>query len=1099
MALLSAKFLGQFQVTLDGAPVHGWRYDKVRALLAYLMLEANRPHTRDQLAALLWPDSPDAAARKSLRQALTHLRVAIDDKSAVPPFLLITRESIQFNPASRYELDAAVFWAIIDACDSHPHQHVQRCPACTERLAQAAALYQGDLWAGFSLPSSLPFEEWLSGARERLRLDAIDALGHLAAAYAHSRNDDAAIQTARRQLALDPWHEDAYRLLMRLLAQRGQRTAALAEYERCRRVLAEELGIEPSQETTTLYEQIRRETGGLGKQQEVETAVAAGRDEIATLIPTPLTALIGRDGDVTAVTDLLRRDGVRLLTLLGPPGIGKTRLALQVGQAMQADFQGNIFFVDLTAINDPALAPVAIARSLGFSVGRKKAAPLTRLARELQNKRALLILDNFEQVLEAATAVLDLLHACSQLKILVTSRAPLRLRGEQRYLLAPLPLPSFPHLPELADLMQNPAVALFVTRAQAVMPTFTLTSENAAAIAAICARVDGLPLAIELAAARVRLLPPPLLLRRLQDATGGALRLLQDGARGATQQHQTLQGAIGWSHNLLPENIKLIFARLGVFANGFSLEAAEAICQVGHISLHVLAGIETLLDQSLIQQIEISQNDYRFIMMQTIREFALEQLAERGESALLQQHHADYFVTFAKMAEEELPGKQHDEWLNRIEQEMDNLRSALTWTIAQSPEQGLELAVALFPFWHSRAYLQEGRLWLERALASANANTPTRARALAAASLMAQRLGDYEPAAAWAEASVALSRQLGDQAALAYALNNLSIVLMSQGDNTAAKQVSQESLELCEALSDQVGIHRALMVLGQVALHEDRLNTARHALENSLSFWRQHGDRKNAVLCLVNLARMYMMRGEYAVVASNIEEAVRLSRQLGDRHWELMASWTLGEVALRQGEYDQAAARWRACLVQARELGDRYFTAITLSKMGLLSLYIQDFVAAEGFLQESLDLARTIGSRWCLADVFANLGFAASLGQDFSQAETLLQESLRLFVAQGEWADAVFVLERLVQVLAALEKSAQAAMLLGATTAWRLLTGEPLPPNNVAEHEQTMGILRQQLGETAFSSAWVAGQEMSVQQAVEIGLGENGLWINGRQ
>lgn len=1090
MALLSANFLGQFQVTLDGVPVHGWRYDKVRALLAYLLLEADLAHTRDKLAALLWPDSPDAAARKSLRQALTHLRVAIEDETADPPFLLITRDSIQFNPASRYELDAAVFAALMVACESHPHQNVQRCAACAERLAQAAALYQGDLLAGFSLPSSLPFEEWLSGARERLRLYAIDALGHLAAAYAHSHNDDAAMQTARRQLTLDPWHEGAYRLLMHLLAQRGQRTAALAEYERCRRVLAEELGIEPSQETTALYERIRRETGNLGQRQEVETPMAAGSVGITAVIPTPLTELIGRDGDVTAVSELLRRDGVRLLTLLGPPGIGKTRLALQVGQVLQADFQGNVYFVDLTAINDPALAPVAIARSLGFPVERKKAAPLTRLARELQNKRALLILDNFEQVLEAATAVLDLLHACPQLKILVTSRAPLRLRGEQRYPLSPLPLPVLAHLPELAALLQNPAVALFVARSQAVMPTFTLTPENAAPIAAICARVDGLPLAIELAAARVRLLPPPLLLQRLQDATGGVLRLLQDDARSATQQHQTLQEAIGWSYSLLPENLKLIFARLSVFANGFSLEAAEAICQVGHISLNVLAGIEALLDQSLLQQIENSPNDYRFIMLQTIREFALEQLAERGENALLHQHHADYFVTFAKMAEEELPGR-HDVWLNRIEQEMDNLRGALTWTIAQSPEQGLELAAALFPFWHSRAYLQEGRLWLERALASANATTSTRARALAAASLMAQRLGDYEPAAAWAAAGVALSRQLEDQESLAYALNNLSIVLMSQGDNAVAKQVAQESLWLCEALGDQAGIHRALMVLGQVALHEDRLDTARHALETSLSFWRQYGDRKNAVLCLVNLARMHMMRGEYAVVASFIDEAVRLSRQLGDRHWELMAFWTLGEVALRQGEYDRAAAQWRACLSQARELGDRYFAAITLSKMGLLALYSQDFAAADRLFQESLDLARSIGARWCLADVLANMGFAASLRQDFSQAEALLQESLRLFAAQGERADTVFVLERLVQVMAALGKSAQAAMLLGATTAWRLVTGEPLPPHNVAEHKQAMAILQQQLGETAFSGAWAAGQEMSVQQAVEVSLGEN--------
>lgn len=1091
MAHLSAKFLGQFQVTQDGAPVLGWRYDKVRALLVYLILEAERVHARDKLAALLWPDSPDAAARKSLRQALTHLRAAIGDEMATPPFLFISRDSIQINPASRFESDVASFLALLAACESHAHEIVETCAVCTERLAQAASLYQGDLLAGFSLPSSLPFEEWLLATRERLRLLAIDALGLLAAAYAHSRNEDAALQTARRQLALDPWHEGAYRLLMRLLAQRGQRTAALAEYERCRRVLAEELGIEPSQETTALYERIRRETGSLIR-REMETPPAISGGKTVAAIPTPLTELIGREAEITAVSDLLRRDGIRLLTLLGPPGIGKTRLALQVARVMEADFQGNVFFVDLTAINDPALAPVAIARSLGFTGGRKKAAPLTRLARELQNKRALLILDNFEQVLASATAVLDLLHSCPQLKILVTSRAPLRLRGEQRYPLAPLPLPTLTRLPEPAALIHNPAVALFVARSQAVVPNFTLTPDNAAAIAAICVRVDGLPLAIELAAARARLLPPPLLLRRLQDATGGILHLLQDGALGNARQNQTLQEAIGWSYNLLPENLQLVFARLGVFANGFSLEAAEAVCQVGHVPLDVLASIEALLDHSLLQQGESIQGDYRFFMLQTIREFALEQLTRRGEHDLLHQRHADYFVTFAKMVEEELPGRQHDMWLNRIEQEMDNLRGALNWTIAQSPEQGLHLAVALFPFWHSRAYLQEGRLWLERALAAAEAETPTRARALAAASLLAQRLGDLGLAASWAESSVSLSRRLGDDVALAYALNNWSIVLISQGDNAAAQQVAQESLALCETLGDQVGIHRAFMVLGQAALHEDRLDEARHALETSLTFWQQTGDRKNAVLCLVNLARMHMMRGEYDLVSSLIEEAIRLSRQLGDRHWEMIASWTLGEVALRQGEYERSASQWQALLTQARELGDRYFTAITLSKLGLLALYDRDFATADGHFQESLGLARGIGAKWCLADVTANLGYAASLRQDYVQAEKLLQESLRLFAAQGEWADSVAVLEKLAQVLSGMGQGTRAATLLGSVAAWRQAKGEPMPPNGVNEYHQVLQQLRQSLGEYTFFAAWARGHELAIQQAVEIGLGEGG-------
>lgn len=1022
---LSLRLFGQFQVRIDDAPIVGWRYDKVRALLVYLVLENGRSHPRDQLAALLWPGSPDAAARKSLRQALTHLRAILGDETAVPPFLLVSRDAIQFNPASPHSVDANEFARLLAACERHPHAAPDRCAECAARLAEAVTLYQGDLLPAFALPNSLPFDEWLLTMRERLRLQAIDALGRLSAAYVHSGNDEAALQTARRQLALDPWHEAAYRLLMRLLAQRGQRTAALAEYERCRRVLAEELGVEPSRETAVLYEQIRRQTETPSPPEPAPTA------------PAPLTPLLGREQEMSAAQTLLRQDAVRLLTLLGPPGVGKTRLALQIAQAMEAEFGGYRFFVDLAAISDPELVPVAIARSLGFVGEPGQSASLVRLQRELQEKRALLVLDNFEQVLAAATAVLDLLHACPRLKILVTSRAPLRLRGEQRYPLAPLPLPDPAPLPDPERLAQNPAIALFLDRAQAVMPTFALNQENAAAITAVCQRLDGLPLALELAAARVRLLPPHLLLQRLDSAAGAAFHLLQDRAQGAARQHQTLQEAIHWSYDLLHDDQKRLFARLSVFASGFTWEAAEAVCQHGHLTLDILGGMEALLDNSLIQPDETASGGGRFAMLQTIREYAQARLAEWAESDLLRQRHADYFLTFAKIAEMGQPRAHQDEWLNRIEQEQDNLRSALAWTIEQSPEQGLELAVALFPFWHNRAFLREGRLWLERALAEETAVSPIRARALAAASLLAQRQGDIGPAAALGEAGVAISRQLADPATLAYALNNLSIVRMFQGENAAAWRMAQESLELAQSVPDSVGVHRALMVIGQVALNKDRLGEARQALADSLAFWRQIGERKNMILCLVNLGRVHLARGEVTAVAPLITEAISLSQQLGDRHWEMMATWTLADLRQQQGQHKLATTLWQSCLAQATDLGDSYFRAITLSKLGLLALHRRAFAAAGHLLQESLALARSSGAKWCEADALANLGYAASLQGDYAQADWLLCESLRLFDAQGEQAQIVIVLDWLAEVATAVGDPARAAKLAGAAAAWR--------------------------------------------------------------
>lgn len=1070
-------FFGQFQVTQDGRPSSGWRYDKVRALLVYLACEAHRSHSRDELAAMLWPDSNNIAARKSLRQALAILRVVIGDELASPPHLLITRDTLQFNPNSDYSLDVAEFSALVRQFETHAHTDLASCPDCLTRLKTAVSHYQGDLLAGFSLPESVPFEEWLIFTRERLRLQAIEALGELAAAFAQLGSDDLAVHTARHQLALDPWNEEAARLLMRALARRGQRTAALAEYERCKRILASDLGIEPSPETTAVYQHIR------GERPAVTPPEAAAPAN--PTLPMPLTHFVGREREITAVQAFLRRDDVRLLTILGPPGIGKSRLAIQAAQKLLDFFQGQVYFVALAGINDPALVMGAIAETLGVLGSGRSPATLLRLKRELQNKQALLVLDNFEQLLSAATAVLDLLQTCPQLNILVTSRAPLRLRGEQRYVLSPLPLPDLNGPPEPRTLAQNPAVALFMERTQAILPDFELTPENATAVAAICRRVDGLPLGIELAAARVRLLPPPTLLKQLNDASGKALRLLKDGGRGATSHHQTLHQAIQWSYELLDDEARRLFARLAVFVSGFYVEAAEAVCQIGPGTVDQLEGIETLLDNNLLVGGETAVHEIRFTMLQTIREYALERLTLNGESNLLRSRHADYFLSLAKLAAAEIPGPNQALWLNRLDQEQDNMRAALEWDIEQSPEQGLELTLALFPFWHTRAYLREGRLWLERALEINTAVTVPRARALAAASLLAQRQGDYAQAGHLAKESVALSRQLGNTQALAYALNNLGIVAMSLGDNTTARQLAEESLALCQTLESDLGVSRALMIIGQVALHEDRLTAAQAALGDSLAFWEQVGDQKNAILCLVNLARTKMLQGDYAQATRLIQDGLTRSRQVGDRQWEMMAQWTLGEISFQEGELERSNALFESCLVQARDIGDRYFEALSLSKLGLLLLYRQDWDTAERVLQHSLSLAEQINARWCIADARSNLGLAA-LGQNrAAAAQALLLDSLMLFDELGDQANVIVTLERLAATAVAQSQPEKAAQLFGAAAAHRAALENPLPPNEKPYHDHLLAAIQNQLGESAFVAAWSEGGRVSLATAVQ--------------
>ena len=1081
MAFLSLRLLGQFQGTLDGQPVTLWRYDKVRALLAYLAIEADHPHRRDALAALLWPDSDYAAGRKSLRQALTSLRAAIGDEEAHPPFLLVTRETIQFNAASGYELDVTQFLALVTAVTKHAHQELAHCPACLERLGQAAALYQGDLLPGFFLPDNIVFEEWLLATRERLRLQAIDVLGHLAVAQEERGDEETAVQAARRQLTLDPWNEEASRLLMRVLARRGHRTAALAEYERCRRILAADLGITPSQETVATYEQIRAETGvELLSPRPARPAAPTG-----AALPVPLSPLLGREDEMIALLDLLQRGDVRLLTLLGAPGIGKTRLALQVAHTLQDLYQGMVFFVPLAAVQDPDLVPSAISHALGIAE-RGSQPLLAAVAQHFQERPALLVLDNFEQVREAATAVLTLLQNCPSLKILVTSRAPLRLRGEHQFLLSPLLLPPLPALPALGALAQNPTVALFTGCAQAVDATFALTAENAAAVATICVRLDGLPLAIELAASRVKLISPALLLKRLESTSSAALHLLKDNVRDHAAHHQTLHNAIQWSYNLLPAALQTLFARLSIFVSGFTLEAAEAVCSGGDFSINVEEGVAALLDHSLLKRSQDAGDAYRFTMLQTIRQFAQERLAEGAEANPLQQAYADYFLSLAKLVAAHIPGHDQAIWLAKIEQEEEELRAALEWSIASAPGQGLELATALFPYWHIHSFLREGRYWLDRTLAGAPQKTATRVRALAAAALLAQRQGDFSQAEALAVTAVALGRELGERRGLAYALNNRGIVALSKGDNVLARQLAEESLLLCQEDAYPLGVNRALMIIGQVALHEGRLAEAQQALEPSLAFWRQVGDHKNTVLCLVNLGRTAMTQGRDEAAEALVEEARALSRQSGDRHWEMLAQWTLGELALRQRRLQEAQQLWTGCLAQTRELGDRYFETLTLSKLGLLALYKEEIAEAENLLRTGLAIAREIGSAWCTADLLCNQGLVALGQKDAPRAWEYLTESVRLFHQQGDHADTVQSLERLSQAALACGHADQAARLLGFCAAWRAARGEPLPLHIQHDLERVVAEAQMALGQDTYHQALAAGERLTLDQVVTI-------------
>ncbi len=665
---------------------------------------------------------------------------------------------------------------------------------------------------------------------------------------------------------------------------------------------------------------VLRALAGLGivAATAAEAATAPSTVSPPTNLPASLTSFLGREQELDDLAQLLANN--RVVTLTGPGGTGKTRLALQTASAQAAAFPDGVFFVDLAPLQDPTLVPSAVAQALGVQ-GLPEIPLRESVLRFLREKRMLLVLDNYEHLLAAAEFAGALLQAGPALTLLVTSRAPLRVRGEREYPVAPLPLP----LEELgtAAAAENPAVALFVLRARDVRPEFVLTDANVVTVAAICTRLDGLPLAIELAAARVRVLQPAALLARLEQR----LPLLAGGLRDVPARQRSLRDTIAWSTALLETAEQTLFRRLAVFAGGCTLEAAGAVCDLaGDLGSDVFEGMGSLVEKSLLRETEGPGGESRFGMLETIREFALDQLRACGEEPALRTRHVQFFLQFADQADRAFRGEAHSLWLQRLMVEHDNVRAALAWSQVEPTQHdaGLRLAGLLVEFWLDAGLASEGRRWLSALLArDETAATLSRAHAHYAAGCLDFNLGDYDQAEQQLRAAVPLFRDQNEALGLARTLHILGHVGYSRGGLEYAATQFAECLELFRDLDDTYMASTLLGDLGCVSRDREEYDRASGFLTEALRLARQLGDNDAISHALRELATVVMLQGEHDLAATLCNEALALTREYGDKRGIVGVLNNLGRLAHLQGEEARAVALYRESLQEALEIGDK--------------------------------------------------------------------------------------------------------------------------------------------------------------------------------
>jgi predicted ATPase/DNA-binding SARP family transcriptional activator len=853
------RILGPLEVLENGHSVK-LGGAKQRALLAVLLLHANRVVSTDSLLEALWGDRPPETAAKALQVYVSRLRKTVGSER------IVTTSSGYRISVEPGELDLERFGALVAA----------------GKFDQALGLWRGDALADLVHE---PFAQSEIARLEELRLACLEQ--RIEADLA-SGDHAALVGELEHLVRVHPLRERLRAQLMLALYRSGRQADALQAYQDAYRALSDQLGIEPSKGLRELQQAILK--------QAPKLEAPRSRRLDGTELPVWLTPLLGRSQELESISALLRRD-VRLLTLTGPGGTGKTRLAVEVARELAPEFDEGARFVALAPLADPELVVPSITTALGVrsSGGR---GDVNAVAQALDGRSLLLVLDNYEHLLDAAPVAGELAAAVPGLTILATSRTPLRLSGEHLWPVAPLEVPASDADRDPDRLRELAAVELFVARARAARPTFELNEENATAVAEVCIRLDGLPLAIELAAARVAALPPDALLGRLDRV----LPLLGEGPRDAPERQRTLEAAITWSYDLLTEEQQALLRALSVFAGGWTVEAAETVCGATPDDLAALA------EMSLVREASAG-TDQRFTMLRTIREFAHDRLAEAGEEGAATRRHAECMLALANQADSHLRGPNEAEWLARLELEHDNMRAALGASLQSGAgDLPLRLACSLWRFWYTRGHLAEGRRWLALALETGeNAPSELVGTALAASARLASLLGDLVEARSLAERSLQLSREHGDPTAISDALGALSLSLSLDDDRDEAVFLWEEAVELARQSGDRHGEALSIVDLGYHALKRGELERAETLILRSRELFRKLGEREGEGFALLNLALLELQCELYDEAADLVAESLEACIEVGSKQGISYAIEYLAAVSARRGRADDAA------------------------------------------------------------------------------------------------------------------------------------------------------------------------------------------------